>query len=160
MQFTFLCICNHALIFILICFVIADIARAPSNLTVPLGQSSPAVFQCSGLYLEWLIDEEIVWPEDEPSYEERGFVFRTDETDMMTFKTLMIPVKVENNSTQLRCSTVRYTINVTSELAKLTIAGTTYTLEPLNKGHFGSMAFVLYWEAVLCMVGGSNHYCI
>ena len=24
-----------------------------------------------------------------------------------------------------------------------------YTVEPPSKGHFGSMAFVLYWEAVL-----------
>ena len=24
-----------------------------------------------------------------------------------------------------------------------------YTVEPPNKGHFGSMVFVLYWEAVL-----------
>ena len=39
-------------------------------------------------------------------------------------------------------------------------SGCIYTVEPPNKGHFGSRAFVSFNLLGGCpLVGGSNHYC-
>ena len=83
------------------------ISYPESNLTLPLGQASPAVFHCvgRGTYLVWKINGTPVPEEDEMDYKPRGFAFRSEYHSNGT-RTTTLTVSVmtaTNNNTVLNC---------------------------------------------------------
>ena len=103
-----------------------EIFWAPSNLTVPLDQATPAVFQCGGqgTLLLWYINDDLVVSSRKPIYQDRGFTFAQGVHDNGTIvTTLTIPATVQNNNTQLRCLATGNPGPATSENIILTVAG-------------------------------------
>ena len=104
----------------------AAIFWAPSNLTISIQSSSPAVFQCGGqgTLLLWYINGDIVVSSTRPTYEAKGFRFTHQVHSNNTIvNTLTIPARVENNNTLLSCHATGTPGPDTSENARLTIAG-------------------------------------
>ena len=111
----------------------AEILWAPLNLTISVQTSSPAVFQCGGqgTSLLWYINGSLVVSHTKLTYEAKGFTFTHDDHSNMTLvKTLKIPVRVENNNTQLRCRATGTPGPATSENVSLIIAGN--NIETIN----------------------------
>ena len=102
------------------------IYSAPTeNVTVPLGQDSPATFNClgDGLAVLWVINGTLVTHEDQSMYLERGITF-PEETITSGFN-ISIGINVttaRNNNTEFNCRAIDgATIN--SATVTLTIAG-------------------------------------
>lgn len=104
---------------------ITDISEAPTNLKV-IQYTSPAVFHCAGQGDDffWIIDNQLVLPANQLYYENRGFTFWYNTTRSGKFVISVTILAVAGNSnTTLRCLAVGTTNNVSSNVAKLTVAG-------------------------------------
>ena len=104
------------------------IYSAPSeNLTLPLGQTTPAMFRChaQGSFVLWKINGTLIPHESEHLYEARGFTFFQDHTvDQGVAISVSISITTaRNNNTRLNCHATGQPAPVTSETVTLTIAG-------------------------------------
>ena len=104
------------------------ISYPESNLTLPLGQASPAIFHCvgQGSYLVWKINGTPVPEEDERDYEPRGFTFTSEYHPGNDSRTTTLTVSVmtaTNNNTVLNCHATGNPGPRTSPDVVLTIAG-------------------------------------
>ena len=107
-----------------------EISLAPSNLTVPLGQS-PAEFQCigQGTFLVWRIGKYLVSETQHQEYELcMGFKFVQTTSNGIKVNTLSIPAVLENNHTQVSCRAISGLSALESETVHITIVGKTITM--------------------------------
>ena len=103
-----------------------EIFWAPSNLTAPLDQATPAVLQCGGqgTLLLWYINDDLVVSSRKPIYQDKGFTFEQEVHNNGTIvNTLTIPATVQNNNTRLRCFATGNPGPATSENVIVTLAG-------------------------------------